>query len=262
MRVATSSSTRRLGSAAAWPLAARAQQGDRVRRVGALIGAAKDNPRIQSIVATFRERLAMLGWVEGGNLRMDYRFTGDFDRLAAYAEELVTLRPELIFAVPGPAARAVQQRTPDIPIVFVGNGDPASSGLISNIARPGGNTTGFANIFYSLGGKWLELFKEAVPHLTRVADLFSANGPNANLSELRANMAAAATRLGITIVRMPVGDVAAIEPAITAFAATPDGGLLFTGAAPSAYSEAIERLALHYSLPLMRGSGAAIGRAS
>src|SRR6516165_3073092 len=108
-----------LGGAAAWPLAARAQRAEPVRRVGVLTGAAKDSP-IQSQVAAFRERLAMLGWVEGGNLRMDYRFGGgDPDRLAAYAEELVNLRPDLIFALSGPAARAVQQRTAAIPIVFV-----------------------------------------------------------------------------------------------------------------------------------------------
>jgi putative ABC transport system substrate-binding protein len=170
-----------LSGAAAWPLVARAQQDDRVRRVGALLGGSKDSPFYQSSVAAFRERLAMLGWVEGGNLRMDYRFAdGDPDRRAAYAEELVNLRPDLIFALTGPASRAVQQRTAAIPIVFVGGGDPASAGLVNNIARPGDNMTGFANVFGSLGGKWLELFKEAVPSLTRVAHLFSVNEFNAN----------------------------------------------------------------------------------
>ena len=124
-----------LGGAAAWPLAARAQRAEPVRRVGVLTGAAKDSP-IQSQVAAFRERLAMLGWVEGGNLRMDYRFAeGDPDRRAAYAEELVSLRPDLILAVTGDAALAVQQRTAAIPIVFIGAGDPASAGLVGNIAH-------------------------------------------------------------------------------------------------------------------------------
>jgi putative ABC transport system substrate-binding protein len=163
-----------LGGAVAWPLAARAQENDRVRRVGALFGVA-DGPFTQSAIAAFRERLAMLGWVEGGNLRVDYRFSdNDPDRIAAYAEELVNLRPDVIFTFNGPAARAVQQRTVVIPIVFVGTGDPASTGLVGNIARPCGNMTGFANQFGSLGGKWLELFKEAVPGLTRVAHLVSA----------------------------------------------------------------------------------------
>jgi putative ABC transport system substrate-binding protein len=155
-----------LGGGAVWPFAARAQQAEPVRRVGALLAGAKDDPRVQSAIAAFRERLTMLGWVEGDNLRVDYRFTGgDPDRTAAYAEELVNLRPDVILAVGGPSARAVQQRTPVIPIVSI-VGDPAATGLVDNIARPGGNMTGFASNFGSLGGKWLELFKEAVPGLT------------------------------------------------------------------------------------------------
>jgi putative ABC transport system substrate-binding protein len=119
-----------LGGAVAWPLAARAQQAEPVRRVGALLLSAKDSPLTQSAIAAFRERLAMLGWVEGGNLRMDYRFfSGDPDRRVAYAEELVNLRPDLILAVTRPAALTVQQRAPGIPIVFVGGGDPARPGL-------------------------------------------------------------------------------------------------------------------------------------
>jgi len=203
----------------------------------------------------------MLGWVEGGNLRMDYRFGGgDPDRLAAYAEELVNLRPDLIFALSGPAARAVQQRTAAIPIVFVGGGDPASSGLVGNIARPGGNMTGFANNFESLGGKWLELFKEAVPGLTRVAHVFGENTQGANpRAEIRTSMDAAAARLGVTIVRMGFHDTAEIEPAISAFAAAPHGGLLPIGAIAPDHFDAIKRLALHYRLPLMFGALAILG---
>ena len=253
MRVATSSSTRRLGGAVAWPLAARAQQAEPVRRVGALLVGAKNDPGVQSTIAAFRERLAMLGWVEGRNLRIDYRFAdSDPDRRAAYAEELVNLRPDLIWAVTGSAARAVQQRTAVIPIVFA-IGDPASNGLVDNIARPGGNMTGFANDFGSLGSKWLQLFKEAVPRLTRVADIFSANSLRANpRSDFRTTIGAAAARLGVTIVRMPVRDVVEIEPAIAAFAAA-DGGLLLTGSIATAHFDAIRRLALQYRLPLMRG---------
>ena len=127
-----------LGGAAAWPLVARAQQAEPVRRVGALLDGTKDSPLSLSAIAAFRERLAMLGWVEGRNLRIDYRFAdSDPDRRAAYAEELVNLRPDLIWALTGPAARAVQQRTAVIPIVFVGGGDAAASGLVGNMARPG-----------------------------------------------------------------------------------------------------------------------------
>jgi putative ABC transport system substrate-binding protein len=201
----------------------------------------------------------MLGWVEGGNLRMDYRFAGgDPDRLAAYAEELVNLRPDLILAINGPAARAIQQRTAVIPIVFVGGGDPASTGLVGNIARPGGNMTGFANYFGSLGGKWLELLKEAVPGLTRVAHVFSANEANADpRTEINPSMDAAAARLGVTIVRMRVHDSAEIEPAISAFAAGPHGGLLLSEVIVHGVLEVTRRLALDYRLPLIHG-GAAI----
>jgi putative ABC transport system substrate-binding protein len=119
-----------------------------------------------------RDGLATFGWVEGRNLWIDYRFAGDPSRLAADAEELVNLRPEVIFAFTGPAARAVQQRTSIIPIVFVGGLDPTVNGLMRNIARPEGNLTGFANWgAASQGGGWLELFKEALPRLTRVADI-------------------------------------------------------------------------------------------
>jgi putative ABC transport system substrate-binding protein len=250
-----------LSGAAAWPVAARAQQSDRVRRVGALFGGAKD--RSQSYIAAFRERLAMLGWVEGGNLRIDYRFGGgDPDRLAAYAEELVNLRPDVIFAFNRPAARAVQQRTAVIPIVFV-RGDPAT-GLVGNIARPGGNMTGFASNFGSLGGKWLELFKEAVPGLTRVAHVVSAISDIAAdpRSEIQTFMDAAAAQLGVTIVRMTFRDAAEIAPAISAFAAAPHGGLLATGAVPPDHVDAIQRLALHYRLPLITGAPRSSERAS
>ena len=182
----------------------------------------------------------MLGWVEGGNLRMDYRFAdGNPDRLAAYAEELVNLRPDLILALSGPTARAVQQRTSVIPTVFAA-ADPAQNGLVANIARPGGNITGYAGTFVSLGGKWLELFKEAIPGLTRVAHVFSANQSIANpRNEFRTIMDVAAARLGVTIVTMAFRDAAEIEPAISAFAAAPHGGLLLTGSPARAHEEAI-----------------------
>jgi putative ABC transport system substrate-binding protein len=197
-------------------------------------------------------------------LRIDYRFAGgDPSRFAAYAEELVNLRPDVIFALGGPV-RAVQQHTSGFPIVFVGGGDPASNGLVRNVARPEGNVTGFANNFGSLGGRWLELFKEAVPRLTRVAHVFPANAfgifpANAfdNGGELRASIAAAAAQLGVTIIRMPVRNAVEIEHAISAFAAEPAGGLLGTGDYPPAIGEAIRRLALYHHLPSMYGGSAA-----
>jgi putative ABC transport system substrate-binding protein len=237
-----------LGGAAAWPLAARAQ-GERVRRVGVLTQSDND-PRTQSVLGAFREGLATFGWVEGRNLRIDYRFSGgDSARLAAYAEELVNLRPDVIFAYTLRAALAVQQYTSVIPILVNG-----SVGRLRNIARPEGNMTGFAG-FPSLGGKWLELFKEAVPRLTRVADFFPAR--TADNLELRAAIPAAAAQLGVTLIRMPFRyNAVEIEHAIGAFAAEPDGGLLLTQANPNTILEVIERLALYYHLPLMYGGNA------
>jgi putative ABC transport system substrate-binding protein len=154
-----------------------------------------DGPLDQAIWNAFWEGLATLGWVQGRNLRIDYRFSGgDPSRLAAYAEELVNLRPDVIFAGAGTAARAVQQRTSVIPIVFAGGGDPTSIGLVRNIARPEGNITGFAVWFASQGSRWLELFKGAVPRLTRVADI--SFGDLAARNELRATIAAAGPNSG------------------------------------------------------------------
>jgi putative ABC transport system substrate-binding protein len=220
------------------------------RRVGVLSNL-NDDPGTQSILGPFSEGLAKFGWVEGRNLRIDYRFAGyDPSRLAAYAEELVNLRPDVIFALGGPVARAVQQHTSVIPIVFVG----ASNGLVRNIARPEGNMTGFAQNFASLGGRWLELFKEAVPRLTRVADVFPANAfDDEGGAPVRAFIAAAAAQLGLTIIRMPVRNAVEIKHAISAFAAEPAGGLLVTGSYPPAIGKAIGRLALYHYLPLMYG---------
>jgi putative tryptophan/tyrosine transport system substrate-binding protein len=221
-----------------------------------LIPALENDPLSQSAVVAFREGLATFGWFEGRNLRIEYRFSGgDLSRLAAGAAELVNLRPEVIFALSGPAARAVQQRTSVIPIVFVGRGDPASIGAVRNVARPEDNVTGFANYFASLGGRWLELFKEAVPRLTRVADINFASEifPPNNELELRAAIRAAAAQLGVTIIRMPVRNAVEIEHRISVFAAEPDGGLLLTGPNSITIFGKIGRLALYHHLPLMWG---------
>src|SRR5262249_972282 len=225
-------------SAATWPFA-RPLAAEGQRHVGALLS----SPDNQSALDAFRDGLATFGWAECRNLRIDYRFAGDPSRLSADAEELVNLRPDVIFAYSGPAALAVQQRTSVIPIVFVGGLDPTSNGLVgNNIARPGGNMTGFANAFGSMGGRWLELFKEAVPRLTRVAHIFFVNELSVREAGegVRANISAAAAQLGVTIVRIPVRNAVEIEPAISAFAAEPNGGLLLTGAAGPIF-EAIGR---------------------
>ncbi len=202
----------------------------------------------------FREGLAKLGWTEGRNLQLVPRFSGgDPGRLAADAQELVNIAPDVIFVFGGPAARAVQARTQTIPIVFVGGGDPQANNLVGSIARPSGNLTGFGNTFTSLNGKWLELFKEAVPSLTRIADAFDPDRFQ-NSGPARREVAAAAAQLGLTTIEMPIRDPADIERRLDAFAAEPNGGLLLSGPPLSAGKvEAIQRLALRHRLPAMYG---------
>ena len=161
-----------LGGAAAWPLAARAQQSDRVRRIGALMNLAADDPEGQARLAAFLQRLQELGWIDGRNVRIDTRWTaGNNDRFRTYAAELVALAPDVILAATTPGVTALQQATRTVPIVFVSVIDPVSAGFVSNLARPGGNTTGFALSEYGTSAKWLELLKQIAPGVTRVAVL-------------------------------------------------------------------------------------------
>ncbi|HEY7300705.1 MAG TPA: ABC transporter substrate-binding protein [Xanthobacteraceae bacterium] len=231
-----------LAATAGWPVAARAQ-GDRVRRVAAVMPAATTTPQR---VAVLREELQKLGWREGRNLRLDVRTAGDA-ALQVAAEEVVMSAPEVIFANTGPVARVVQTRTRTIPIVFTGGGDPVESGLVSNIARPGGNTTGFANIFATLGGKYLELLKETVPRVTRVAIL--SNPDRGGGRGLIASVESAAAPLGTMTVRTPFRNSAEIESAIESFAAEPNGALILVGPIPAEF-ETIGRSALKQRLPL------------
>jgi putative ABC transport system substrate-binding protein len=234
------------GSAAAWPIAARGQQpSDRVRRVAAL---ALASPTRLERVAALREELQKLGWREGRNLRLDVSTVDDPAALRAAAEEVVKSAPDVIFALTGAVTRVVQTHTRTIPIVFVGGGDPVQTGLVSNVARPGGNTTGFANQFATIGGKWLELLKETSPRVTRVAILFNPERGGGQ----SASMESAATQLGATTVSIPFRNPAEIESAVEAFAAEPNGALILPGALPSpAEFETIGRLALKHRLPLM-----------
>jgi putative ABC transport system substrate-binding protein len=151
------------GTAAAWPMAARGQQGGRMRRIGVLSTAAEGDPYQKANLAALLDGLAKLGWVEGRNLRIEVRLAiGDPARIRAYAAELVSLTPEVIVTTPTPATIAVQQQTKTIPIVFTAGGDPVLNGVVRSIARPEGNTTGFSTLEASIASKWLELLKEAV----------------------------------------------------------------------------------------------------
>jgi putative ABC transport system substrate-binding protein len=168
------------GAAAAWPLAAGAQQDARVRRIGVLAGSTEDDPATRANLTALRDGLAKVGWIEGRNLRIDPRFTGsDPDRMQAYAAELVILAPDVIVTSSRPATTAVQEQTKTIPIIFTAGNDPVNNGLLQNIARPEGNTTGFTTFVDSITSKWLELLKEAAPHITRVAVVFNPQTVNA-----------------------------------------------------------------------------------
>src|SRR6516162_5579632 len=163
-----------LGSAAAWPLAARAQQGDRVRRIGVLIGADENDPRWKTDVSAFTQALADLDWTDGRNVRMGLRWgRGDINRIRALAQELVGLKPDIILTAATPATLAIQRETRTIPIIFASVSDPVASGIVARLDRPSGNITGFADFEATLGGKWLELLSETAPGLKRAAIMFN-----------------------------------------------------------------------------------------
>ena len=163
-----------LGGAAAWPLAASAQQGERVRRIGVLIGFDENDPEVKLRQSAFMQALADLGWNDGRNIRVDLRWAGgDTNRMQALAQELVGLQPDIILAHTTLATAALQRETRTIPIVFVNVSDPVGSGFVAGLNRPGGNITGFGLYEASLGGKWLELLSEIAPELRRVAIMFN-----------------------------------------------------------------------------------------
>jgi putative ABC transport system substrate-binding protein len=160
------------GAAVAWPLAARTQQGERPRRIGVLMNLAADDPQGQARIAAFVQGLAQLGWTEGRNVRIDYRWgPGDAERYRRYAAELVRLAPDIILASASPTVAAFQQTNRTVPIVFASVIDPVGAGFVASLARPGGNATGFITFEYALAAKWLELLKEIAPGVTRAAVL-------------------------------------------------------------------------------------------
>src|SRR5262245_23064947 len=215
-----------LGGAAAWPLAARAQRTEQLRRVGVLIGSAESDPESVPRVAALERGLTELGWVSGRNLAIDYRWAaGDAAQMQAFARELVQLHPDVLVASTTPVAAALRRETGTIPIVFVVVSDPVGSGFIASLARPGGNMTGFINIEASLGGKWLELLKEVAPRLDRVAAMFNPDtAPHA--SYYLQPLEAAAPLFAVKPVAMPVRSVADIEQGVAGLGVPPTGGLI------------------------------------
>jgi len=239
-----------LSGAAAWPLAARAQQGERVRRIGVLMGFTTTDPEAQAFQRAFSQRLRELGWTDGTTARFDYRWaSGDRERFKAYASELVALKPDVILANTTPAVAALRQETTTLPIVFVQITDPVVQGFVSNLARPGGNMTGFDFVDFAVGGKWLELLKEAAPAVTRVAVMYNPQtSPAGYLPSLRS----AATTLRVELTEAPVRDDGEIERVITAMSERPGGGLtVMADVFMAAHRAPIIALAARHRLPVM-----------
>ena len=213
------------GTVVVWPLTARAQQPERMRRIGALIVFAENDPEQRARNTAFLNRLEGLGWKDGRNLRIDYRFSeGDPERMRAHARELVALSPDLILVQTNPALTALRQTTSTVPCVFVQVSDPVGSGFVKSLAHPGGNLTGFTNFEPEMGGKWLEVLKENAPDIVRAVVLLQAN-----LSVHSAYLRAAETagrRFGTAVIAAEVRNAADIERAVTTLAAEPRSSLI------------------------------------
>ena len=237
-----------LGSAVTWPLVARAQQPDHMRRIGVLVPSVESNQAYQSRMVAFRESLQKLGWSEDRNVRFDYRWAGaDPERMRAYAAELVSLAPDVILSLSNRATAILSQQTRTISIVFLAN-DPLQTGLITNTAHPGGNMTGFTPFEYTLGGKWLELLNEVTPRLARVAVLYTPSGVG-SLAMLR-TIEDVAPSLRVETTPVPAHDPAEIEGAINSFSLKANGGLIvLTGPSTTANRELIIALAARHLLP-------------
>jgi putative ABC transport system substrate-binding protein len=239
------------GAAAAWPLAVRAEQPERMRRIGVLMPLASDDPVGQARIAALREGLEKLGWTEGRNIRIDTRWTttGDVESMQRFAKELVALQPDLIFTQSTPATAAVLQLTRTIPIIFAVVADPVGSGFVASLPRPGGNVTGFTLTEPTITGKWLELLKEIAPRVTRVAMLF--NPATATYAEYWLNpFKAAAASFVVEAIAAPVHEKSELDSIIAAQAGEPNSGLIVM---PDTFADAhrveITSVAARYRLP-------------
>jgi putative ABC transport system substrate-binding protein len=242
-----------VGGAAAWPVAARAQQGERMRRVGVLMARTESDDFFQSLLQSFRSRLHQLGWTEGDNLQIDYRWTaGVADRFQTAAAELIALKPDAILADATPSVLAFRRDTQTIPVVFVFVTDPVGQGFVGSLAQPGGNLTGFTNNEFSIAAKWLGLLKDAAPNVSRVAMMY--NPTTAPYAESFARVAeAAAPAYRVNTMRMLVRSASDIETAIANFGRDQNGGLLmFSDSFLGVHRDQLLILATQHRLPTIQ----------
>ena len=238
-----------IGGAAAWPLAARGQQGERVRRIGVLMSLAADDPEDQARLAAFLQGLQEFGWAVGRNIRIETRWSrGNAADARKYAAELVALAPDAILTTGGAGVEPLLQATRTLPIVFVTVPDPVGAGFVDSLAQPGGNATGFTAFEYGLSGKWLELLKEIAPRVTHAA-VIRDPAITAGIGQFAA-IQTAAPSIGVEVSPINVRDAGEIERAVTAFARAPNGGLILTGSALAlVHRDLIVTLADRYKLP-------------
>ena len=237
------------GTAATWPLAARAQPREQMKRIGILLPGTADNPVFQARLAAFYQELALLGWSIGRNVRIDTHWaTADAAELRKHAEELAALAPDVILATGNSTVPPLLQATRTVPIVFPLAGDPVGAGFVDSLARPGGNATGFMLYEYGMGGKWLELLKEIAPNVTRVAVLRDPASPSqtAQFGAIRAM----APSVSVEVIPINVRDAGEIERAVADFARSGNGGLIPTSSAVALrYRDLIITLAARHKLP-------------
>ena len=237
-----------LGGVAAWPLAAGAQQADRLRRIGVLMSLAADDPESQARLAAFAQGLQQLGWTIGQNVRVDYRWALNADTMRKYATELVALAPDVILATSSPAVAALQEATRIVPIVFATVIDPVGAGFVESLARPGRNVTGFLLFEYGISGKWLDLLKQIAPGVARAAVL--RDPTIASGSGQLGAIQGAAPAFGVELRPVDVRDADEIERAVAAFAHASNGGLIVTASvAAVVHRDLIIGLAARHRLP-------------
>lgn len=241
------------GATVTWPLAVRAQQGERARRIGVLLPFADDDPDAKTWLAAFQQGLQALGWEQGRNIEIEYRWTaGDPTRRTSYAVELAGIGFDLLFVTGSPELGELHRQTAMTPIVFAQVSDPVKLGILANLARPGGNITGYVNFEHSVGAKWLSLLKDTTPNVNRVAVIFDPR--NLAMPSYLEAVKVAAPSFGISLTLADVRNATDIEHAITSFAQYPNGGMVVVPNAPTIlHRDLIIGLAARYKLPAIYG---------